>query len=148
MPSFELNSFTDYSKMPNEVKQELMVVPDESDVRISSAGYLEVYRGGYWQVVGDIQRLFNDASINDARIDTTELRLKNMEDRIAELVRNRELEDEFPDLAAAGEYCEEIRVMLKRANDGYEKMIGKTLEKMEIFKELQREPENNQEETI
>jgi hypothetical protein len=148
MPKFELDTFMDYSATPNKEKQELKVVPEEGDLRLDTYGNIEVYRGNYWQYVGDLQNLFNDISIMKGQIDLMESKQKHMEDRIAELVRNRELEDKFPDLAAAGEYCEEIRVMLKRANDGYAKMVEKTLEKLHIFEELQKEPEENNDATV
>ena len=95
-------------------------------------GNLEHYIG-YWSTVGNIQQLFNDYYEMQGAIQVIQSQQSLMQDRILELQRNRELEEEFPDLGAAGEYCEEIRAMLKKANDGYNKMILKTLEKKKIY---------------
>lgn len=128
MPKFDLYNDT-YNNPPS---QQLEIVPADGDMKMDPSGNLEHYTG-YWSHIGNIQTLFNDVEIIRGQVDLQEKKQKEMEDRIHELQRNRELEERFPDLEAAGEYCEEIRAMLKKANDGYAKMIEKTLEKEKIY---------------
>ena len=129
MPEFDLTEDYNGGQPP---KQQIEIVPTEGDVRLEANGNLEHYIG-YWSTVGNIQQLFNDYYEMQGAIQVIQSQQSLMQDRILELQRNRELEEEFPDLGAAGEYCEEIRAMLKKANDGYNKMILKTLEKKKIY---------------
>lgn len=129
MPKFDLYDDT-YNNPPT---QNLEIVPADGDLKMDPSGNLEHYTSGFWSHIGNIQTLFNDFEIFRGQFDLLEKKQKEMEDRIMELQRNRELETKFPDLEAAGEYCEEIRAMLKKANDGYEKMVKKTLEKEKIY---------------
>ena len=132
MPKFTITSTSGTS----DPDQTLYFESSDGDVQVDNMGNIRYYASYGWVQIGNIQTLFSDVYLLQSSVDIMEKKQKQMEDRIAELVRNRELEEEFPDLGAAGEYCEELRVMLKKANDGYYKMIQKTLEKKEIFEAL------------